>query len=444
MRKQLSDFCSQFNIQKTDRFLIAISGGIDSVVLTHLLQTQGFAIGLAHFNYKLRSHESEQDEHFVKQLAAHSNLTLHLNTANTKELASQQQKGIQEIARALRYNWFQELAKSTPYDWIVTGHHINDSVETSLLNLTKGTGLRGLKGIPPINQNIIRPLIHCTKDEIKAYAKANQLAHREDATNEKAEYQRNLIRLNVIPQLKQINPSLENTFLGNFKRAQGYLSIVEAFMEAAKEKLVTTKENTICIDGEGLLAYPAPETVLFELIRTYGVNAAQIADIIKTIPSTEEAVFFTNAYQVSVSRGQLTLLPRSKEGEGSVRLEITKAPSSVKARQYLITAKRSAMAGKALSYGAMTAYLDADVVAFPLVIRSWQQGDRFQPLGMDGKTKKLSDCFTDWKLNSIQKRQLLIVESGGLICWVIGHRLDHRFALGAQTKNVLKLTAEVL
>lgn len=440
MRKQLSEFITQFNIRKEDRFLIAISGGIDSVALTHLMHTNGFSLGLAHFNYQLRGEESEKDEEFVKQLAANWNLTLHSNSANTKELAAQQKKGIQELARDLRYEWFQRLAESTPYNWIVTAHHLNDSVETTILNLTKGTGLRGLKGIPPVNQNVIRPLIYCSREDISAYAKANQLHYRLDASNEKMEYQRNLIRLEVIPPLKSINPSLENSFLGNYKRVQGYLSIVDAFLEEARQKLLKTQGNTLYIDGKGLLNYPAPETILFEWVRSYGFNAAQVVDTVKAIPENKESVFYSNSHQLTVSRGQIAVELKAKEEKAQERYEITEFPASLQTNQFVITADLLTDSTKSLNYGPMTVYFDADKIELPLVIRHWKHGDRFQPFGMGGKTKKLSDCFTDWKLNSIQKRELLIVESGGNICWVVGHRGDHRFTVG-QGSKILRLTA---
>lgn len=439
MRQQITNFLTKYNIPRSDRFLIAISGGMDSVVLTHLMKAEGLDIGLAHFNYQLRGEDSNKDEQFVKQLADNWNIPIHLTTADTKTRATKQKKGIQELARDLRYNWFQEIAQKTPYQWIVTAHHLNDSVETTLLNLTKGTGLKGLRGIPPVNKNILRPLSQCTRAEIQYYLTENQLTYRLDTSNEKTDYQRNRIRLEVIPPLKSINPSLEKTFLSNFKHAQGYLSIVNAYLLGIVDKLVRVQGNTLYIDGTGLLQTPAPETVLFELVNEEGFNSAQVTDIVKAIPRTEEAVFLSNTHQITVSRSQIIFAPKTKESK-DLTIEITELPVTLKAGNITITANKI-QASKTLSYGPMTALLDADKVQLPLKIRNWQQGDRFQPFGMNGKSKKISDCFTDWKLNSIQKKELLIVESNGQICWVVGHRIDHRFAAKPISMEVIKLTA---
>jgi len=439
MRTQVTDFWSQFNIPKSDRFLLAISGGMDSVALAHLLYSDKIDFGLAHFNYQLRGDESDQDERFVQQLAAQWDIPFHRNTADTRSLATQQKKGIQETARELRYQWFQEVAASTPYDWIITAHHLNDSIESLLLNLTKGTGLRGMRGIPPINQNIIRPLISCSKEEIKAYVTKQQIAYREDSSNEKADYQRNYIRLQVIPKLKTLNPSLENTFLGNFKRAQGYLSVFEHYMQQNAPKLIKGNGNELVLDGKAILECPAPETVLFELIREYGFNPSQITNIVATIPDAEEARFMSHSHLTTVKRYQITVLPLGETQEQAIRIEITEIPSTKEIQEVELCVERLSKPPSALNQGFRKVFLDANSVQLPLIIRNWQQGDRFQPLGMNGKSKKLSDCFTDWKLNSIQKKRQLLVVSGDRICWVIGRQIDHRFAVNSTTTKVIQL-----
>ena len=418
---------------KKDKVLLAVSGGRDSMAMAYLFQQAGYTFGIAHCNFQLRGAASDADEALVAAFAKQHSIPYHSIQFNTQAAAKQQKTSTQIVARTLRYDWFEQLRKEHDYDYIATAHHLNDSLETVLYNLTKGCGIRGLHGIPLQQKHIIRPLLFATRKDVNAYVLDQEIPYRDDASNETTKYHRNLIRHKVIPELETINPSLEKTFASTMRNIKDTEILFKEMIEQYKAKISRTDKGLFYLQKEPIAHHPAKQTILYELLRPYGFNNSHIEQIFQSYQQVG-ATFFSPSHQLLIDRTELIIqsIISKKENYIKVKKENKKVIFNNQALSFTIGHKKD----YALKQPPNIALLDYAKLSFPLTLRYWQAGDRFQPLGMQGRSKKLQDYFSDLKLSRFEKEAVLILESGGEICWVVGYRMDERFKILESTEKV--------
>jgi tRNA(Ile)-lysidine synthase len=431
IKQHIHQSFSHFN---TSKLLLAVSGGIDSVVMTHVMHQLGYDIALAHVNFQLRDAESQADEDFVKALAAQWNLPFFIEKVETEIYAQTHKLSIQMAARDLRYQWFDSLLQTEHFDYLLTAHHLDDSLETFFINLNRKTGLEGLTGIPEVNGTTIRPLLPFSRAEILQYAQENHLIWREDSSNATTKYERNKIRHTLFPVLEQINPD----FRKDFAQSMQYLSYTQAlvtdYIALLKAKFWNEKEGIVHIYLMELQKLPHYQSILFELLKPYGFTdwetvfdlvAAQSGKKVLSEPyqllKDRSRLILSTISKNQVPKGNLTIENRIEIG--NLSYQITRLPFDEK-----INFKKKGIE-----------YLDAEKVSFPLHIRTWKTGDYFYPLGMNG-SKKLSDYFVDLKLSVIEKEKIwLLCDAQDQILWVIGYRIDNRYKVTQTTKNLIKI-----
>lgn len=420
---------------KDDKILLAISGGTDSVVLLYLFHLAGYNISLAHCNFNLRGSESDEDELFVRKLADKYHIETHFISFNTTQLANENKLSIEMAARELRYNWFNELCNEFNYTKIATGHHLNDSIETVLINLTRGTGINGITGIKPQNGNIIRPLLFATREQIEDYIKKEKLEYRTDSSNKSNEFVRNFFRNDIIPKLKEINPSFEATMkqdIENFNQAAG---IYNNEISNLKSQISKFKSQKFYISIQKLLKLEFASTVLFEIISEYGFSLDSSLKILECLNGEPGKVFYSQSHKLLVDRQNIIIEEKSFE-ESSYLVDsldgFHELPIKLKTEQIKIDNFK-------LIKDNTIACINADKIKYPLMLRKWKEGDFFYPLGMKNR-KKLSDFFIDQKIDRFTKESIWILESDNEIVWIVGLRLDDRYKVTKNTNQVLQLT----
>ncbi|MDH5365574.1 MAG: tRNA lysidine(34) synthetase TilS [Cyclobacteriaceae bacterium] len=420
-------------IKKNDKVLLAVSGGIDSVVLSHFFHQTSFNFGIAHCNFQLRGKESDDDETFVKLLAKKLNKPFFCKHFNTNKYANERGISTQMAARDLRYSWFSDLLKSEGYSKIATAHHLNDSIETTLFNFSKGTGISGVRGIMPISNVLIRPLLSISRLQIEQFAKEQNIEWREDSSNKKDKYARNHIRLTVIPELKKINESLESTSISTFERLRDVENIFKNEVEKFRNEFVKKENNltTITIGrASNIIGF---RTILHEILKDFGFNFNQTKEIIKR--KNESGKFFLSPiYQLNIDRDKF-IISENKEIDPNIEFEINRGDKSITFPYGHLDFDWDKLRPASFSRDNNIAYLDVDKLKFPLKLRKWKTGDFFQPLGMKHK-KKLSDFMIDRKIPLNLKEQVMVIESADKIVWVVGHQPDDRFKLTDHTSEI--------
>lgn len=440
----LDSFLTFINQQRLvlagQRTLLTISGGIDSIVMADLFCKAGFSAGFAHCNFGLRGEESALDEMFVRELAGNYNFPVFVKHFDTKAFVKEHAVSTQMAARDLRYPWFEKIRKEHAFDWIATAHHANDALETTLLNLVRGTGIAGLHGIAAKNKFLIRPLLFATKDEIFDYAQQNNLFWREDRSNQSLDYKRNIIRKKVIPVLKEMNPSLESTFQITSERIRAAGSLLSEFMLKWQNESVREIDGQLHISIHALLSESEPVYRLWHILNNYGFQYTQVIRIIKSLHAVSGKIFHSDSHILLKDREDLILKPAEKE-KILEQLVITDSNGNyVFADDYLSFSQEIKLPDFQLEKKNCLAYLDKETLIFPLTVRSWHAGDIFCPFGMNGKRKKVSDVLIDLKLNIYQKQKVNVLVSGnGEIIWVIGIRSDDRYRVTDKTHTIIKI-----
>ena len=421
---------------RNDTILVGVSGGIDSVVLLDLLDKAGFSTAIAHCNFRLRGTESDADERLVGDLARKYDVPLFKIAFDTVDYAQENRISIEMAARELRYKWFEQIRVNHHFDCIAVAHHRDDQLETFFLNLARGTGLTGLTGMSPVNGKIVRPLLFASRMEIELYRHTNFLDFREDASNQNIDYQRNKIRHNVLPVMETLNPGFREGMI----RTMGYLEVVSKIYERAIsqawERVALRNGNGFVISiAELKLLDPMP-TYLFEFLKPYGFNSMVVSDLVGSLNGITGKQFLSPTHRIVHDRDSLILnllQPVNRRNfyldEGKVELFV---PVHLKINEETNSQKYK------IPVSSLVACIDRAKVQFPLLIRKWEQGDYFKPLGMRG-FKKLSDFFIDSKLSIPEKENVRIIANGEQIVWIVGHRLDDRYKITPQTKTILRI-----
>lgn len=419
---------------KEDRILLAVSGGIDSMVMADLFIKSGYNIGIAHCNFTLRGTESDKDELLVEQLAQSNCIPFYLARFNTEQYAKENSISIQMAARELRYSWFRDMCAEHSYKYIATAHNLDDKVETFFLNLTRGTGIKGLSGMPAKRDDIIHPILFASRVEIVHYAKENGVLFREDATNATTHYARNRIRHNVIPELQKVNPSFYATMDQNML----YIMQAEEFVQKALSKLkieaCKQQGDMLTVNIDGLKRYQPISLFLYELLSSFGFNSSVVNDIESSLSEQAGKQFFSQTHRLVKNREELLISPKETEESGEYEITEDTAIDTPINLVLDVIQKEQVCFNKDQN----VAYFDAEKIEYPLVLRKWKTGDCFTPFGMKGK-KKLSDFFIDSKVSLLEKKQQWLLLSGAEVIWVVGLRIDNRYRIEDKTEKVLRI-----
>jgi tRNA(Ile)-lysidine synthase len=429
--------------QPTDGGIWAISGGIDSMTMLHLLARAGYRGVVAHCNFQLRGPDSELDMELVQQQSAQQGIECHTRRFDTQNYAAARKITIQEAARELRYGWFDELRQTLNYQYIATAHHQGDTIETFFINLVRGTGIRGLTGIKERNQHIVRPLLFANRKQIEAYAAEHQILYRDDASNSSAKYLRNKIRHRVLPTFEESVGSFSQTMLENIARLREIEAVYLDTIEKQRSETVQQTKNEIIIDITKLRKLNPLPTYLFEFLHPYGFNADTVRDIAQSLDKQPGQQFFSPTHRLVKGHDKLLIVSLNLHNVHE-ELWISRTdtllplPTPRHTQQSIAITQFTLNADFKPTNTPNVAFFDADLLNFPLLLRHRHEGDVFYPLGMKGRRKKLSDFFADGKLNRAEKDWVWLLCSGPHIVWVVGRRIDDRFKITESTRQIIR------
>jgi len=464
---QFQQFIKTENLfQKKDRLLLAVSGGVDSVVLCDLCHRSGFDFVIAHCNFQLRGEESDRDEVFVKTLGDKYGAEVFVKKMDTAEYVKLTGLSVQEAARNLRYSWFHEICTdgtlqngvtrtntdkpgwhftidhTKPRILIVTAHHANDSAETLLMNFFKGTGIRGLQGIKPRHEllpYLIRPLLFARKEELLAFAIQNNLSFVEDSSNISDKYTRNYFRNQLIPSLKKVYPEVESNLIDNLNRFRDIEILYQQSVQLHKQKLLEKKGEEIHIPVLKLLKSEPLSTIVYEIIQEFNFTSHQTDAVINLLKSESGKYVESGSHMILKNRNWLIITPLKSSLAANILIE--PSDNKIEFEQGMLSFQRTEASNFKLQTSNLFAQLNAAEIKFPLLLRKWKQGDYFYPLGMS-KKKKLSRFFIDQKLSLIEKENTWVIEMDKKIIWVVGMRIDNRFRITPSATNMVVIRYE--
>lgn len=434
-------FISRHQLFEPDqKILLAVSGGKDSLLMVHLFKQAGLHFGIAHCNFQLRAEESMRDEAFVKMLAATLDVPFHVTHFNTKAYAKAHRCSTQMAARDLRYTWFEEIRAAEGYEAIALAHHQNDAIETMLINLSRGTGISGLHGIAPKRERLIRPLLFLSREDIETLIEKENIDYVEDSSNLSDHYARNKIRLHVIPQLKAINPGLEQTFAQNMQRFQEAEMIIQQTVLSLRSKLLEETPTGVSIQIDAIRTLNPQKLLCYELLKSYNFNESLTLELLAALDKQTGTSFYSSTHRITLDRHRLIITPLAAQQTGAegeqgpgINQIVHPASRQIDLPNHVLNIRYA----EGNSYNTDgKAYVDHELLIYPLILRTRQPGDVFVPLGM--KThKKLSDFFIDEKVPLPEKDKIpLLINGNGDIIWVAGMRQDNRYKVTATTKKV--------
>ncbi len=420
-----------------DNLLLALSGGCDSVALFWLLKKLNFNFSAAHCNFNLRNEDSDKDELFVKELCKENDIQLFNTAFNTNEYAENNKLSIEDAARKLRYNWFEEIREKNNFSYILTAHHLDDKIETFFINLTKGTGIKGLRSILPKRNFIVRPLLFIEKSEIEKYCFENKIKYRTDKSNFDTNFLRNKLRHNVLPVFNEINPKFKQGMLNNFQIFSEFENIYTDFIEKEKQNILKEDKNLIYIDLDKLLKSSAPFSLLFEIIRPYGFKSAQNKHILNNINNLQNGKLFLSKTHRILKDNNFLIIDTKKNNKNEI-IYINEKTDFIDDPIKLSFILSEEIPSE-LKTDNDTAFVNAEKILFPLILRKAEKGDFFCPFGMKGK-KLLSDFFTDNKINRFERENIRILTTNkNEIIWIVGLRTDERFKITENTRKILQI-----
>ncbi len=433
-------------LQKSDwldkKIVVAVSGGLDSMVLADILRQLDVHIIIAHCNFGLRGAESEGDEAFVRNWADKHQLVCHVQHFDTPAILAREGGNLQEVARNLRYEWFETLRADSTFDLIATAHHAGDSVETLLINLLKGTGISGLHGILPRQGNIIRPILALNREDIQRWAKEQQLSWREDSSNAKDNYTRNAIRHHLLPAMEQILPGSVENLRKSTERFREAELLYQESIERYRKKLLEQRRSDWYIPLRKLQHCRPLSTILWELLKPFGFSPHQLPDIQQLMHTESGRYVASESYRVIRHREFLVITALATAA--STHVLVTDGQCTVDADDFSLQIKKGewedSLLNKVKTSGKTSAFIDMARLAFPLTIRPWKTGDYFYPMGMGMKKKKVSRFLIGEKLGIHEKEKVWVLESKGKIVWLIGQRIDERFKLRSSTRQYVQFT----
>lgn len=422
--------------ENNQTILLAVSGGIDSMILCDLFLKSNFKFAIAHCNFHLRGEESNRDERFVREYAQKNNIKIHVKDFDTYSYMKEKGKSMQVSAREMRYSWFNELLKEEGYSYIATGHHIDDSIETFFMNILRGTGIAGLHGILQKVNLVIHPLLFTGRAEIVNYQKENKLEFVEDSSNATTKYTRNKIRHELIPLVKEIAPNFDKIISKEIERFRETEVVFRSVINDAKTKLLEIENQTIKISIEKLKSYVPQKIFMYEILNDFGFNEATINSIEDALLETSGKQFYSETHRLVKDRDYLLIVKNKpqnlnqyfiEESQTSVYSPIVLHMEILKDLQYVKIPKNKEVA-----------MLDYDKLTFPLILRKWKKGDSFFPYGLQGE-KKISEFYKNLKYSILDKENQWLLCSENDIIWVVGQRIDDRYKITKSTKTIYKI-----
>lgn len=419
---------------KKDRLLVAVSGGVDSMVLLQVLHNQGYTLGIAHVNYKLRMNDSEQDYFLVQKHSNQLNLPLHVYPLSDKEKMELKRGNLQAKAREIRYRWFNELSQEFGYKYLCIAHHQDDQIETFFINASRGSGIKGLTSMKAKKASIRRPLLAFRKKDIEDYALSQRIPFRNDLSNFQNDYDRNFIRNEVITRIVERMPRAEMG-LGTT------LDILTDERKLFNHLIIKELDNWILENPEAIkvgpltkmISFPGCRSLMHHILSSYDFNSADVDDILTNI-SKNGRIFKSISHVAEISNDFLWIKKESTSNK--INYEISDE-GQYKCNNGTLDIKK--VEQSAFLKSDLIEFIDADKAPFPWIIRNVAEGDRFCPIGMHGRSKKLSDFMNELKIPNITKNDLMVITCQSEIIWVVGHRLDHRVRITASTKNIIKV-----
>ncbi len=436
-KKTINHFLSSHKLFP-HKILVGVSGGMDSMVLLHLLNQLDIPIAVAHCNFSLRGMESDKDEESVSTYCNDNNITLYTKRFDTNQHSQTHSVSIEMAARDLRYGWFEELSNEFDFDYIAIAHNLNDSIETFFLNLTRGSGIKGLTGISPINGKIIRPLIDLSRENIADYAQENKIPWRMDASNLTTVYRRNFIRHNILPQFVALNPSFISTMQRNLAIMSGASRIIELHASEEKAALLSKQGSVYHINISELTAKLGWETLLFEILNEFGLSSGEYELAKGILFAQTGSRVVTNSYTIWKNRENLVIKPNIESPIIKVIIESPNGAIGSPIKLNWISTHLNATDAK---WQSNQGVFEVEKLTFPLTIRNWRAGDSFIPSGMTG-AKKISDFLTDQNIESQSRNSIIVMESDGKIAWVIGLRVSELFRKTGKTGTAIIFTLD--
>lgn len=450
----------QYLFNTKDKLLLAVSGGIDSVVLCELCKQAGFDFIIAHCNFQLRGEESERDEKFVRALGKKYAVEVLVRKFDTEKYTAERKLSVQEAARELRYDWFSTLINNKQYvinneklsfeetnyqlpiaNWLLTAHHADDNAETVLMNFFRGTGLHGLTGMPVKAGNIRRPLLEFLKEELISFAKENKLEFVEDSSNQSIKYTRNFFRHEIIPAISKVYPQVKENLQDNIHRFKEIEQLYKFSTGELKKKLCKQKGNEVHIPVKQLMGFNN-RALIYEIVSEYGFSEKQVDEVIKLAESDSGKYIQSPPDSFRIIRHRHWFIISPVLSEQSENIIIEEGVNNLQFAVGSLQLSLHSVGNWQLPIANSIACIDAEEITFPLLLRKWKQGDYFYPLGMK-KKKKLSRFFIDQKLSKTDKEKVWVIEMDKKVVWVVGHRIDERFKVTEKTKQVLKITSSL-